>query len=832
MKANKNAKSDVLYLTGIITIVVEFLIYLGARKILLLNIDSNDRMLFIFINHAITIGYLLTILIHSLVKNRWRFLRMDKRLFISFITLAYISAHTLNEEIGIFSRYPLWLKILLISIFVCLHLIDYIDKLPGILRIIIYFVLGFGTSVIFYFSVYLGPFIPIGIIGIVFFALTIYLFTPLILLIVILYQFFKSNRFKIESRVYLAGVILPFIFTGIFLVKWHSTTITLSEAKVYAQNQYLPEWVILGQNLSTDDMTLKVLSSNLRYDNLKHFGRWSNNLSSTITEEVTHDPLVIIAQLLLGEFPFDDETCLKIIEYQYDARHEVYRKLWSGKDLETKQVVSNIQVYPDYRLAYVEKTITIANNNPSNWSQQEALYTFTLPEGSVASSLSLWIDGKEEKSRLTTKSKADSAYTSIVGYEMRDPALLHWQEGNTITVTIFPCTPAEERIFKIGLTVPLKSTDNQLLLDNITFKGPNFLWTDEISTIEFFSNQQLDVSIPSEFDQVDKNKYIYKGLYDENKMISMKAPQLSSNIFSFNNKTYHIQPNEKRNVKFNPKSVFLDINKSWSKDEFNEIFNAYQNKQTYVFDNQLIQLNKDNKDKLFNKLNDLNFSLFPLHAIKDMENSLLITKSTKNSPDLNDLKSTRFGDELSEYLSNTTAKIKFADIGNELSPYLRSLKEFEVFDYWSGTTEELIELSNKQVFPIDLISDNEVAIESAKIKIVMENQATVSNAPDHLMRLFAYNQIMKITGRNYFNNNSKFQQSLIDIANEAHVVSPISSLVVLETVKDYERFDIQKNENSLQNAVKNSSGSVPEPHEWALIILSLLVVTYLYFKKL
>ncbi|NJO92609.1 MAG: hypothetical protein HC831_29330 [Chloroflexia bacterium] len=180
----------------------------------------------------------------------------------------------------------------------------------------------------------------------------------------------------------------------------------------------------------------------------------------------------------------------------------------------------------------------------------------------------------------------------------------------------------------------------------------------------------------------------------------------------------------------------------------------------------------------------------------------MITKSTKNSPNLNDLKSTRFGDELSEYLSNTTAKIKLADIGNEISPYLRSLKEFEVFDYWWGNAEELAELANKQLFPVNLIEDNEVAIECAKSKIVMENQATVSNAPDHLMRLFAYNQIMKITGRNYFNNNSEFQQSLIALANEAYVVSPVSSLVVLETVKDYERFDIQENENSFAKCSK------------------------------
>ncbi len=37
--------------------------------------------------------------------------------------------------------------------------------------------------------------------------------------------------------------------------------------------------------------------------------------------------------------------------------------------------------------------------------QQEAVHFFYLPEGAVATSLSLWIDGVEEKSRLTTPPK-------------------------------------------------------------------------------------------------------------------------------------------------------------------------------------------------------------------------------------------------------------------------------------------------------------------------------------------------------------------------------------------------------------------------------------------
>lgn len=71
--------------------------------------------------------------------------------------------------------------------------------------------------------------------------------------------------------------------------------------------------------------------------------------------------------------------------------------------------------------------------------------------------------------------------------------------------------------------------------------------------------------------------------------------------------------------------------------------------------------------------------------------------------------------------------------------------------------------------------------------------------------------------------------NLVNRAKQAYVVSPLSSLIVLETQNDYDRFGIKKSKNSLGNA--GVSGAVPEPHEWALIILSLSIMAYLYFRK-
>ena len=84
---------------------------------------------------------------------------------------------------------------------------------------------------------------------------------------------------------------------------------------------------------------------------------------------------------------------------------------------------------------------------------------------------------------------------------------------------------------------------------------------------------------------------------------------------------------------------------------------------------------------------------------------------------------------------------------------------------------------------------------------------------------------MRKVGTHYFNDDY-INESLVDEAATAYVVSPVSSLIVLETQKDYDRFGIADKEDSLKNASKDSSGAVPEPHEWALIILFAVFVIY------
>ncbi len=62
-----------------------------------------------------------------------------------------------------------------------------------------------------------------------------------------------------------------------------------------------------------------------------------------------------------------------------------------------------------------------------------------------------------------------------------------------------------------------------------------------------------------------------------------------------------------------------------------------------------------------------------------------------------------------------------------------------------------------------------------------ETSVMEDNAPDHLARLFAYNDIMRKVGDQFYAEEDFVNDDLVKEATAAYVVSPVSSLVVLET---------------------------------------------------
>ena len=549
---------------------------------------------------------------------------------------------------------------------------------------------------------------------------------------------------------------------------------------------------------------------------------------------IKHGPMVVVGAMVSGSLDIDRNERIRLLKTMYNERHAVEPRLWRGDDLRTTDIETNVQLFPDYRLAYTEKNITIQHENKkaNRWRgrQQEAIYSFYLPEGSIVTSASLWIEGEEQKALLTSRARADSAYQTIVGRERRDPLLLHWQEGNRISVRIFPCTPDKDRKFKIGITSPLTVEDNKLTYQNIDFAGPD--WTDANEIIRIKSETDLsDFSAPHGFSD-EGDHWIYDGGYQSDWSFNFNAPAINKSAFVFDGQSVRMQEYKEKLKVFQPKKIYLDLHKGWSKSTLNKILAATKEQEVYVFANSLQRLTSENKIRLTKDLLSKNYSLFPFYELPDQEDILVISHSGSLTPTMDDLKGTPFYKKSSNQLSTRQYPPSIFHINDEPSPYLKTLRELRLIDYWEGKKNTLLNHLENKTFPIDGEGENYVLLRPANVQLIKSGSdpSSLNKAPDHLWRMYAYNNVLRNMGKDYFRKDQDQQRHLAE-AEAAYVVTPISSLVTLETQKDYDRFDIKKSERTLGNAGFIDGGAVPEPHEWMLIILGLVMASWLFFFK-
>ena len=821
--------TDGLRLSALTLILISSLVF-GVT--LVIQTPSNTDFPIFIITYGITFIYTFSLFVNSLAKDRWGLSENKLHYKIYMLVLWFISAFSLNREINVFENSTNWLSIYIVIATATLVVSTFHEEMGKIGKHMNMFFMGLSLVLFTYYAIYLVPCYALGFLGAVFLGLTLHLLVPLCLVIVTLICSIRNLRaYPALKYAFSTGISIPLIVCLWFVLQWNTayqkTTSIINHDML--KESTLPTWTAVSQQLPQSVVIEKMMKSGFVYAIPNKDGNWfwGDFGRTSFAEQKKHDPLVMISSFLIGQPLLDDQDRIKVLKTMYDSRHPAQERLWSGMNLRTETVVSNVKIYPEYRLAFTEKTITVKNTSERTWGgNEEAIYTFQLSEGSVVSGLSLWINGVEEKARLTTKAKADTAYKSIVGIEARDPSVVHWQEGNKITVRIFPCNATENRRFRIGITSPLKKVGNRLLYENPSMNGPESATAEETLKIAF---SEMPQSLEASFKVENKDGIVIDRGYKNNWDVSFDSPKLSSEAFSFNGASYRLQELVTAPVKITTKRIYLDLNASWTKEELNAIWKVRGQKELYVFNDGLKQLDSHNLEETFEKMHELNYSLFPFYLISDPETALVITKGTNNSANLKDLEGSSFQQRTTKYFTQSTPLYVF-NIGSEKNAYIKTLKEFGVFKFNEGTINNLVDDLSKSIFHSSQQTIDVLDIDASKVSIAKAPDSSRIHAPDHLLRLYAYNNILHNVGKTYFEPNH-VSDSLTQIASEAYVVSPVSSLIVLETTNDYNRFGIAESKNSLQNASVNSSGAAPEPHEWLLIILATLIIGYYIYKE-
>lgn len=757
------------------------------------------------------------------------------------LVLWLLSCFALNRSIPVFQSSTAWLCYVLVLSGSLMVAMIWFNQLPVRGQQ----VLALGLSAVWwlfvYQAIYIAPIYHIGILGLVLLGISIHAYIPLIIAFTLgkwLVRSWAQEHLRPAIR---AGLALPLVIVAIFVWQWsqldNRARYSLNEAQT-RQDDDLPNWTRLAQQLSPGWLTDKWLYSSVVYDQEAWWGNQS--FGGHFTEAtLLHDPLVLIASKLSPPLALNTDDRARVIAVLNDAHHQTEEHLWNGRDLRIANVTSQARIYPAYRLAYTEKTLTIQNIK-AHTGPQEAVFTVQLPAGSVVSSLSLWVNGVEEKGVLTTQAKADTAYRTVVGVDSRqfarDPSVVRWLEGNRVSVRVFPCSPGEMRQVKLGITSPLRLEKDELVYENPYFDGPDTRQATETIKLDF-DQKPADLTLP-DFLQPSifrPSPYVgqgirHEGTYQSNWSVRMKAPALATAGFSLDGQTYTVTPAQFQGGRFDPATVYLDLNQSWTRSEFDAVLKAADSRPVWVYDESLVLLTPDNRDAYFDQLTRQRFSLFPIYRIPTPATALLVTKSDARGPQLDNLVGSPFARRLGRDAAKRAPLHLFSL--SAPAPLFQTLSELRAVQPLVGSTTELASVLRGKQFMATTATDNAITIPQAGIVIKREiaNLPAETAAPDHLARLFAYNHLMGRIGQQYFTRNF-LTDSLLTEAQQANIVSPVSGLIVLETQADYDRFGIKRDLKGLANATLKNHGAVPEPHEWAMLLLLTGIAGWVWWRK-
>ncbi|SHM71557.1 XrtN system VIT domain-containing protein [Flavobacterium saccharophilum] len=765
-----------------------------------------------------------TVLSFLILRNKETYIHLTSFLILNW----FIGCFCLNTLIPIFQDLPIWVYVATFT-FCISNFFIYRNSDESANTPYYFFLNGLSFTIILYFALYLIPAMPYSFIGIIALGLGFYGLVPALVIII---HTLTVLRYLTRNRIYFisfgAGFSIIIVSLMVFTIGLNIESNKIAKTamvKSFSNDDDLPNYIAVSQNLKPNFFNEILLKKNIVYtgpDNFFSFDNFNSFSNQQFNERKTHNPFISIAYLFCKDLGLSNDDKINILKSNFDKRLETEEQLWSGENLFTKSIKEDVKIYSDSRLAYTEITMNIAAAENSR-RDQEAIYSFQLPEGSVATSLSLWVNGIERKGILTTKEKAKKAYNQIVGVEYRDPSLMQWKEGNKVVVRVFPINNKTPRTFKCGFTTPLKVEDNLMNYQSLSIKGPNISNAETISRIQIVGNTKIETSKDFEL----KNGFYInqsKGLDDWH--ANMPLNKIRSNSFAWKNKVYEVKDIEKTVIPFIPSEIILDLNTNWTIKQIESFVNL-DKKNMYVFINgQKTAINKENFKAVQLDFEDFHYSLLPLYKLA--KNSLIITKSGTFSANFEDLENSNY---LKKIKTETKERnIKVINISANINPFWQTVKEQKYVDYFQTSLKNSLKMIEQHQFILFKSAKNTVNIEPAQISIQenIKDSILKSNGTNHIYRMYAFGKVLEehveIQGDTLANNQ------YVELAKDANIVTPVSSLIVLETDEDYKKNGIEKNVNTLGNASINNDGSVPEPHEWLLIIIGSITL-YFYYRK-
>ena len=171
-----------------------------------------------------------------------------------------------------------------------------------------------------------------------------------------------------------------------------------------------------------------------------------------------------------------------------------------GGRLQGLHLVSSRQdgsISGDDAIAYLEWTVEFRNSQPV---EQEVRMQVVLPPGGVVSRATLWVNGEEREAAYGGRNEVRAAYQRVAVQQRRDPLLVTTKGADRVLAQAFPVPRNGGTIkFKLGITAPLdiaNPSKAHLTLPAIVDRNFSFA-ADSSHKIWIESKQGLEASAPS-----------------------------------------------------------------------------------------------------------------------------------------------------------------------------------------------------------------------------------------------------------------------------------------------------------------------------------------------
>jgi len=500
-----------------------------------------------------------------------------------------------------------------------------------------------------------------------------------------------------------------------------------------------------------------------------------------------------------------------------------------GLDLVSSRIDGSID--SDSAVAYLEWVLEFRN---SSRVPREARLQIALPPEAVVSRVTLWVNGEEREAAFAGRSEARQAYQSVVRSQ-RDPLLVTTQGSDRIMAQAFPIAPQGGTIkFRIGITAPLHmptSDQAQLVLPtivdrnfNITGNLKHSLWVE--------GKHPLKTSLDTA-----KSDKVNSALY-----------RLTANLSDLELSNPRILITSGRNA---------EAMKTWSEGNNKSVIQSILAKQRTMADALLIVL--DGSVKVAEHLDLIVESLksipeeSPVGLIISGENELLVPiekwSPSHEQTTIDAIRTMGFtgGQDNSYALAKAFGELERYDNGHLLWIHTPQPVVFKngaaKLEQTANRLTQLPEVSlyNLQPGPNKLMDESNWAWQANTISrlgaqdlkhyylrifkpgIEYSRQITeglpknnLAKGSEHLLRLWANKQVKFLLKQNRKDN----LKAAIAIAAEYQLVTPVSGAVVLESETQYK-------DNDLSPVDPNSVPTIPEPHQWMLAII--IVVLMIWF---